>query len=116
MENQNDQVFEADQDVNALNLLRPQSGVSRRLSHKGQDALKAAFGGFDTQYDTEHDRTPLLKKTQDQERISTHDTEHEGEGRQPPTWDGERDFEGRPWWNMPSVRGGRALVMELLMK
>lgn len=105
MENQNEQAFEADQDISALDLLPPRSGNSRPSSHKGHDALKAAFGGFDTQHDGEREGTPLLKKSRHQERDSAHDVDdEEGEGRQPPTWDGERDFEGRPWWNMPSVR------------
>lgn len=105
MENQNDQAFEADQGINGYERLPPRSSSSRPSSHKGRDALKAAFGGFEGNQEEENDRTPLLKKGQNQRGGSRSDVDDgEGDNRGPPTWEGERDFEGRPWWNMPSVR------------
>ena len=100
---ENDQAFEADADVDALERLDSRS--RQRSSHKGQEALEAAFGRFGSRRDTNQEDTPLLRRDGDQEDEIDGYTEHgESNGRAPPTWDGERDFEGRPWWNMPSVR------------
>ena len=99
MENQNDQVFEADQEVNAY-LHLPSSS-----SHKGRDTLKAAFGRFNSKQEAEDDRTPLLggNRGQDQDGSSS-PSNLTRDGEPTSAWEGERDFEGRPWWNKPSVR------------
>ena len=99
MENQNEQVFEADQDVNAFERLPSTS------THKGRDTLRAVSGWFTSQQNTEDDRTPLLggDRGRDQ-RGSTSPSNGRGDDSTTPVWEGERDFEGRPWWNMPSVR------------
>ena len=50
--------------------------------------------------------TPLLSRGPDSlpsAGTSTPDAE-EIDDRDPPAWSGERDFEGRPWWNKPNVR------------
>ena len=109
MENQNDQVFEADQDVNAFEHLLSHS------SHKGQDTLRAAFGGFESQQDEEDDRTPLLVRDTDQNYGAGEGTPGaRADGRAAPTWERERDFEGRPWWNMPSVRSNASKTHQML--
>lgn len=100
MENQNDQVFEADQDINALEQLRSRSAQSR---HKSHETMRAASGTFESQEGVETDSTPLLGGSR-----GGNDGESNGRGDdtgQGPksTWDGERDFEGRSWWNKPSV-------------
>lgn len=101
MENQNDQAFEADQDINAFERIPSRSAHS---SHQGHDAMKAAFGAFESQDNNDNERTALLGRDRgsDQDRGDNTDS-GEADGRGPPTWDGERDFEGRPWWNTPSV-------------
>lgn len=105
MENQNNQAFEADQAIDALDRLPSRSGISRGSSHKGHDALKAVFGGYGTREDVEHDRTPLLSRDHGRDHDNFNDTDQsERDGQGPPTWEGERDFDGRPWWNKPSVR------------
>lgn len=102
MENQNDQAFEADQDVNTYENLRSRSA---HLSHQGHDTVKAAFGAFERQEDADNDRTPLLGRNGSGERGDSAKRDNgEDDGGGHPQWDGERDFEGRPWWNMPSVR------------
>ena len=78
MENQNEQAFEAEQDVNAFVGLRPRSVLSRRSLVQGRNG---------SQQNMEDDRAPLLG----------------GDRDEAPTWDGERDFEGEPWWKTPSV-------------
>ncbi|KAL6718714.1 hypothetical protein ACLMJK_002948 [Lecanora helva] len=105
MENQNEQVIEADQDVNAFETLRPTSSVSRRSSHKGHDTMTAAFGGFEAEEHEADDRTPLLGRgSSDRDGNATDDAPRgEGNGNGASTWDAEHDFDGRPWWNKPSV-------------
>ena len=100
---ENDQPFELDAEINALGRLTPHS--RQRSSHKGREALEAAFGPSVSQKERDHENTPLLQRDSDEEAEAGEDTEHDGEdGRAPPTWEGERDFEGRPWWKRPSVR------------
>ena len=100
---ENDQAFEADADVNALERLNSRS--HQRSSHKGQEALEAAFGRFTSRDDIDGEDTPLLRRNDGEEAENDGPFEHgEGNERGPPTWDGERDFEGLPWWNKPSVR------------
>ena len=74
-------------------------------SYKGQDALAAAFGGSESHKERDHEETPLLQRDGDEEIEAGGNAEHEGaDGRAPPSWEGERDFEGRLWWKKPSVR------------
>ena len=89
-------MFGADADAEALERLDSRS--RQRSSHKGQDAMEASFGRFGSRKDTDLENTPLLRHDGDQE-----DENDARSGRAPPSWDGERDFEGRPWWNKPSV-------------
>ena len=99
---ENEQAFEADADIGAFESL---NSLSRQRSpNQGRDTMKAAFGTFGPQDENTSETTPLIA------RQDGH-TQNDGEGtgdradddRGPPTWDGERDFEGRPWWNKPSV-------------
>ena len=50
--------------------------------------------------------TPLLSR--DPDSLSSAGSLTPGaeeiDDRGPPAWSGERDFEGRPWWNKPNVR------------
>ena len=65
--------------------------------------MKVASGelaGLETERDVSSEDSPLLPN-RDNEEESEHSA---GETSQPPKWDGEADFEGRPWWNKPSVR------------
>lgn len=103
MENNNDQVFEADQDVNAFEQMGPKSRKSDSSLHKGRDTMKAAFGVLESQEHMRDDHTPLLSRERSQSYGSREETVAGGDGRGDPSWDGERDFEGRPWWNTPSV-------------
>lgn len=60
--------------------------------------------------DDEH--TPLLSRTDDDVTIAEDDTQDDG-----PSWSGERDFEGKTWWNKPSVRIGyhHGVTVEVLL-
>lgn len=100
---ESDRAFEVDADLDTLNRLSSRS--QERASHKGRDALEAAFGRFGSHKERDHEQTPLLQRDTDGVDELEGDRESGGDdGRVPPTWEGERDFEGRPWWNKPSVR------------
>ena len=100
---ENDQPFELDAELGPLSQLT--SNSRQRSSYKGQDALDAAFGGSESHKERDHEETPLLQRDGDEEVEAGGNTEHEGaDGTAPPSWEGERDFEGRPWWKKPSVR------------
>lgn len=99
---ENDQVFEAEADIEAFESV--DSGSRPRSSHKGHDTLKAAFGSFEPERERDHERTPLLPRENGQNRMNGRGLKNgNGDRRESPSWDGERDFEGRPWWNKPSV-------------
>lgn len=70
---------------------------------KGHGTAKAALGRSESDRDIHDEETPLISSNRENE--GAEESEHgAGETREPPKWDGERDFEGRPWWNRPSVR------------
>lgn len=95
---ENEQAFQADVEVNALEHVYSRS--SHRSTQKGQDTVKIASGVAENERDIHNNEdSPLLSNPEDGE-ASEHGA---GETRQPPKWDGEADFKGRPWWNMPSV-------------
>ena len=103
MENQNQQVFGSNQDVDGLERLDSSSRHNAGASSTGQHVMEAAFGGFES-HDDEDDQTPLLGERRVEDPLSENNTENvDGDSRKPPTWEGERDFEGKPWWNRPSV-------------
>lgn len=68
--------------------------------------MKAIYGSFEPPKDAIREHSPLLPPGRDRSSFNK-DTETRKTGnadtRGPPKWDGERDFEGRPWWNKPSV-------------
>lgn len=95
---ENEQAFQADVEVNALEHVYSRS--SHRSTQKGQDTVKIASGVAENERDIHNNEdSPLLSNPEDGE-ASEHGA---GETRQPPKWDGEADFKGRPWWNMPSI-------------
>ena len=91
---ENEEAFQADAEINGLEHMYSRSSREK----KGQDAVKGAPGRH-----TRDEESPLLLSIREDEGEEA--TEHgAGESRGPPKWDGEGDFEGRPWWNKPSVR------------
>ena len=100
---ENDQPFELDAEFGPLSRLTSHS--RQRSSYKGQEALEAASGPSGSHKERDHEETPLLQRDGDEEVGASGNAEHEGDNeRAPPSWEGERDFEGRPWWKKPSVR------------
>ena len=99
---ENDQPFELDAELGPLSRLT--SHPQRRSSHKGQDALEAASKRSGSHKEEDQEDTPLLQRDSDEEVEAGGNAEHEDDERAPPSWDGERDFEGWPWWKKPSVR------------
>ena len=95
---ENDQVFASDA---AISTAVPQSYNG---GHRGHDATIAAYGGIEAYKDTDYEATPLLSGGVDDGYVGGATRPGDGEDRDPPGWSGERDFEGRPWWNKPTVR------------
>ena len=93
---ENEEVFEADAEINGLEHVRSRS--SYRSTQKGHNRDGAGLASERNNHDEE---TPLLS--------SDHESEDRpGETRRTLKWDGEGDFEGRPWWNKPSVRDSQS--------
>ena len=110
---ENDQVLEAE-----ARLYRPQSSSpppyhQQHQEHLGQDAVKVAYGGVDI---LEDEDTPLLSRDPDARRdIGRATTPEDPDDRPPPTWSGERDFDGLPWWKTPSVRAESTRLRNMIL-
>lgn len=101
VEMENEEVFRADAELDGFE--RMYTGSSRRAMQKGHGTAKAALGSSEPDRDIHDEETPLISSNR--EDGGAEESEHgAGETRETPKWDGERDFEGRPWWNKPSVR------------
>ena len=102
---ENEEPFEADAEIQGLEQMRARS--SHRFTQKGHDTLVGASADFQPDRDINSEESPLLPPNYGHGggEASEHSAD---EVRGPPTWDGERDFEGRPWWNKPSVRNIRS--------
>ena len=95
---ENEEAFEADAEINGLQQMRSRS--TYRSTQKGHDTEEADLASERNPHDEE---TPLLSSDHEVEgTIASED--RPGVTRRTPKWDGEGDFEGRPWWNKPSVR------------
>lgn len=93
---ENEEVFQADAEITGLQHIHSRS--LHRSGNQGHDTGKVASGTY-----IHDEESPLLSSSRENEGEEA--SEHgAGETRGPPKWDGEADFEGRPWWNKPSVR------------
>ncbi|MCJ1465524.1 hypothetical protein MMC07_004142 [Pseudocyphellaria aurata] len=93
---ENDQVFTGSANIDATLTLRS------RPSQRGHDAMSVAPGGFDVHKDTDHESTPLLAGDEEN-RDGRPETPSEDMRRGGAEWEGESDFNDRPWWRKPSV-------------
>lgn len=92
---QNDQVFTGSANIDVASALRS------RPAQRGHDAVTAASGGLEIPKDSDYENTPLLVRDEED-----HDGPLEnpsGDQTSEVEWEGGKDFEGRPWWNKPSV-------------
>ena len=93
---ENEGVFQADAEINGLEHMYSRS--SHPSENKRPDTHKVMLGRH-----IPDEESPLLSSNREDE--DEEGSEHgAGETRGPPQWDGDGDFEGRPWWNKPSVR------------
>lgn len=103
---ENNEVFEAEAALEA----RSRSYGSRR---RGNGVVKAtANGGIGSRKESDFDETPLLSREVDHDYGSSTEASDDGDTRGPPAWSGERDFEGRLWWNKPSVSPSIPTLMD----
>ena len=98
---ENDEALTADANLNITSKL-----YSQRLdhaSHRARDAADAASGATEVHKDSDHEDTPLLSRNIEED-LTRHSSSHDGEQDPEETeWSGAKEFEGRPWWNRPSV-------------
>ena len=95
---ENDQVFAVDADIDAR--MRKNPSLRYKDSQvSGVDALPSGTSRAASRKDRDYEDTPLLSRTDDDSTYVEGSDQDEG-----PSWSGERDFEGKPWWNKPSVR------------
>ena len=98
---ENDQIFAADATIDPSSTT--QARHLNRSAHRGHDAVIKIGGSIEAPNSIDVEDTPLLSRNidEDDERHSEDaGSEHGGEHSD---WSGARDFEGRPWWNRPSV-------------
>ena len=95
---ENDQVFAAEPDIDSRLRESPSSrhdgGPHHTVSALTPDSDRSAL-----RKKADDEDTPLLSRVDDDVEYAEDSTEDDG-----PSWSGERDFEGKTWWNRPSVR------------
>lgn len=100
---ENDQVFAAEADIETRFGHDPslRHAVRHRVAADGRKPLAAAST---SRKRVNQEDTPLLAREEEDEDDDA-STGHDGDNVQTeePSWPGERDFEGKPWWNRPSV-------------
>ena len=97
---ENDQVFAADA---ALQIPASKAAPPRYHGDTARAVATAANGGAEAHKDADYENTPLLSRDPDDDYGAPAPRHQDDEDRGPPKWSGERDFEGQPWWNKPSV-------------
>lgn len=97
--------FEAGAEIDALN---------RATSHpdttaKGPDAFTTVHGLMDTSNHEQREQEPLLGRrgTASSEVSADHDD-------MKPSWTGDQDFAGQPWWNKPSVSTTSVVILYII--
>lgn len=97
---ENDQVFAAEAEIDSRlredPSSRPNGGRHHTAIAEPPDSGRPA-----SRRKVDDEDTPLLSRTDDDLTIAEDDSQDDG-----PSWSGERDFEGKTWWNKPSVRIG----------
>lgn len=97
---ENDQIMAAEADIDAVST--PQLRRIDRPPHRAHDAAMEVASAIESQKSSDHEDTPLLARTLDEDYVRSDNAGSERESEQL-EWTGARDFEGRPWWNKPSV-------------
>ena len=108
---ENDPAFVADAHLEITS--RSRSRHSYRANHRAHDSIGAANSAIESSKGSDSAETPLLSRSieEDFARPSSSD-----DGKPQPEeaeWSGAKDFEGRPWWNTPSVSPMISLLMFL---
>ena len=93
---ENNEAFEAEAALEA----RSRSDRSKR---HGNGIGKPTNGGIGSPKGSDYDETPLLSREIEHDYGSSSAASDNEDSRGPAEWSGERDFEGKPWWNRPSV-------------
>jgi len=95
---ENDQVFVTEPDIDS----RLRESLSSRHNggqHHAANAMDPDSLRPASRKKVDDEDTPLLPRTDDDVTFVEDSIADEG-----PSWSGERDFEGKTWWNRPSVR------------
>lgn len=92
--------------------LSPQPSYKARMKDNNGSPSYDAKGSQETFND---ENTPLLARVHDLQDDGTHSEPDDADDRPPPTWSGERDFEGMPWWKKPSVSNENSVELVLLL-
>ncbi len=98
---ENEQIIAADADIDTV--FRPQSRRIDRPAHRAHDAVMEVTDANEVQKSSDHEDTPLLARDIENDYVRRSDNAGCDRESEQPEWTGARDFEGRPWWNKPSV-------------
>ena len=100
MENDED-AFTTDTYLAANQTTRSRSSQSNHFAHHNQ--RNSTGKGAKESHNDRYEEAPLLSRDIDGDS-DTLISDFDSSGDTTPTWSGAKDFEGRPWWNRPSVR------------
>ena len=96
-------------DPNFLADLRSRSRPVGLSTQRQQNPRGFSTDGAKEAHNGRYEDTPLLSRDVDAESETCSDG-HENRNEAALAWSGARDFEGRPWWNRPSVSLNALLV------
>jgi len=105
-----DQALEVDAGIAAetsSSSSRPPSCTARRKDNSASMSPVAK----ESQETLNDENTPLLARLHDIGDAGSPSESEEADDRPAPTWSGERDFEGVPWWKKPSVSAENLIVV-----
>ena len=100
MEN-DEEPFAADSLLVAESRMRSRSSHVDSFAHGSR--RKSADNDVKVSHNGRYEETPLLSRDIDADSETLLGNADDSEEPSSTTWSGAKDFEGRPWWNRPSV-------------
>ena len=100
MEN-DEEPFATDSLLVAETTMRSRSSHVDHFAHGSR--RKSAGNDVKVSHDGRYEETPLLSRDIDADSETLLGIPDESDEPSSTTWSGAKDFEGRPWWNRPSV-------------
>lgn len=98
---ENEQVVVADTHLEINS--RSRSQHSDRADHRAHESISAANSATGPYKGSDHEETPLLSRSIEEDFARRSSSDHGESHPEEAEWSEAKEFEGRPWWNTPSM-------------